>query len=76
LTDPTNAIRQARFRKARALGLEYVSGYLPPDRAGTVRGWITEALERKEPETGTQPVEHLENIGGPKGRNYQPNQDG
>jgi hypothetical protein len=61
MTDPTNAARQARFRKARSLGLEYVSGYLPPESAEMVRGWIAEALERKEPETGTQPVEHFEN---------------
>jgi hypothetical protein len=31
--DPTNAARQARFRKMRALGYEHVSGWLPPKLA-------------------------------------------
>lgn len=42
--DPTNAARQARFRKARALGYEGVpAGYLPPERAEIVRQWLSEA---------------------------------
>jgi hypothetical protein len=31
--DPTNAARQARFRKMRALGYEHVSGWLAPKQA-------------------------------------------
>jgi hypothetical protein len=42
-TDPTNAARQARYRKARALGYEHVAGYLPPKRAARVRAWLAEA---------------------------------
>ena len=42
-TDPTNAARQARHRKARALGYEHVAGYLPPKRAAKVREWLAEA---------------------------------
>lgn len=43
-TDPTNAARQARHRKARALGFESVpAGYLPPERAALVREWLAEA---------------------------------
>ena len=46
LTDHTNAARQARHRKARALG--YVSipaGYLPQRRALKVFQWLDEAAE-------------------------------
>jgi hypothetical protein len=42
--DPTNAARQARHRKARALGYESIpAGYLPPRRARKVREWLLEA---------------------------------
>jgi hypothetical protein len=43
MVDPTNAARQARHRKARALGYEHVAGYLPPKRAAKVRLWLDEA---------------------------------
>jgi hypothetical protein len=51
VTDPTNAARQARHRKARALG--YVSipaGYLPQRRALKVFQWLDEAAEQIAPE--------------------------
>lgn len=54
MTDPTNAARQARHRKARALG--YVSipaGYLPHRRALKVFKWLDEAAEQIAPEAGT-----------------------
>lgn len=44
MTDPTNAARQARHRKARALGFESIpGGYLPPERARQVWEWLDEA---------------------------------
>jgi anti-sigma factor RsiW len=47
--DPTNAARQARLRKMRAEGLEYVSGWLPPERAAEVRQWLDEAKAEPTP---------------------------
>lgn len=61
MIDPTNAARQARFRKARALGFEYVSGYLPPKRAAKVRQWLTEAEQ-----SATQSGPRGENISAPE----------
>lgn len=48
MTDPTNAARQARFRRMRASGLQYVSGYLPPKRAMLVHIWMSEAERSAE----------------------------
>lgn len=60
MTDPTNAARQARHRKARALGYEHVSGYLPPKRAAKVRQWLAEAEQDADASNVTRMVRKKE----------------